>query len=76
MIELKTTIRIGKNGITPSLIEEIKKQLRREKKVKIKMLGSFVKGEDKKQIADKIALKTNSKLVRMVGFVFALEKGK
>lgn len=76
MIELETTIRIGKKGITPSLIDEIKKQLKRKKKVKIKILSSFIKGKDKKQIANDIASRTSAKLVSRVGFVFALEKGK
>lgn len=76
MIEIETTIRIGKKGITPILIDEIKKQLKKEKKVKIKMLNSFIKGKDKKQIANDIALKTSAKLVSRVGFVFALEKEK
>lgn len=76
MIEIETTIRIGKKGVTVSLIEEIKKQLKKKKKIKVKMLGSFIKGKDKKQIANEVALRTNSSLIKMAGFVFALKKGK
>lgn len=75
MKEIAATIRIGKNGITPNLIGEISKQLKK-KKIKVKILGSFVKEKDKKEIANEVALKTGSRLIKMVGFVFALEKGK
>ena len=76
MIDVTSTVRIGKNGITSGLVEEIKKQLKKKKKVKVKMLGSFVKGKNRKEIADEVALKTNSKLINMAGFVFVLKKGK
>ncbi len=40
------------------------------------MLNSFVKTRNKKEAAKEIALKTNAKLVSMVGFVFVLRKQK
>jgi len=71
---LEATIRVGKNGITSNLIEEIKKQLKKRKIVKVKMLTSFVKIKNKKEAAKEIALKTNSKIADMTGFVFVLKK--
>jgi len=71
---LEATIRIGKNGITSSLIEEIKKQLKKRKIVKVKMLTSFVKIKNKKEAAKEIALKTNADIVNMTGFVFVLSR--
>lgn len=76
MRELEATIRIGKNGITSSLINEIKKQLKKKKRVKVKMLSSFIKTKNRKDAAKEIVLKTNSKVVGMTGFVFVLKKGK
>ena len=74
MRELEATIRIGKNGITNGLIDEIKKQLKKRKIVKVKMLSSFVKIRNKKDAAKEIAIKTNSKVVNMVGFTVVLSK--
>ena len=46
---IEPTIRIGKSGITESQIEEIKKQLKKRKLIKIKFLRSFIESNDKKQ---------------------------
>lgn len=73
---LEATIRIGKKGITDSQIKEIKKQLKKRKKVKVKMLNSFVKTKDKKDAAREIALKANATIVNMTGFTFILTKQK
>jgi len=71
---LEPVIRIGKNGLTENTIKEIKKQLNKKKLIKVKLLRAFVKGKDKKLIANKIAEETNSKLIDMVGFVIVLYK--
>jgi len=73
MKAIEATIRVGKNGITDSLIEEIKKQLKKRKIVKVKMLTSFVKIKNKKEAAKEIALKTKADIVNMTGFVFVLK---
>ncbi|MGB9636673.1 MAG: YhbY family RNA-binding protein, partial [Thermoplasmata archaeon] len=36
--ELEATVRVGKNGLTLSVINEIKKQLKKRKVIKIKFL--------------------------------------
>ena len=71
---IESTVRIGKRGITNSLIEEIKKQLKKRKIVKVKMLNSFIKNKNKKEAATEIAIKTNSKIANMVGFTVVLSK--
>jgi len=76
MIKMETKIQIGKNGVTPQVIEEIRKQLRKNGKVRVKMLGSFVHGKDKKALANEIAAKSGARFSKMVGFVFLLEKRK
>ncbi|MBA3064322.1 RNA-binding protein [Candidatus Woesearchaeota archaeon] len=71
---LEPVIRIGKNGLTESTIKEIKKQLNKKKLIKVKLLRAFVKGKDKKLVANKIAEETNSRLIDLVGFVIVLYK--
>lgn len=69
---LEPIIRIGKNGLKDSVIDEINKHLKKRKLIKIKFLKSFIKGEDRKRIAQEIATKTNSVLIDQVGFVAVL----
>ncbi|MBW2999026.1 YhbY family RNA-binding protein [Candidatus Woesearchaeota archaeon] len=47
-------IQVGKNGITPSLIEEIKKHLRAKKDVKVKFLKSFIGDKDRREVAENL----------------------
>jgi RNA-binding protein len=71
---LEPIVRIGKSGLTDTVVAEIKKQLDQKGLIKIKMLKSFVGRDDKKESAMKIAEKTNSKLVHSVGFVVVISK--
>lgn len=64
---LDPIIRIGKRGITPALIEEIKKQVKRRKVIKVKMLKSAIEGIDRKQFAERIAKESGSELVGVIG---------
>lgn len=66
-------VRIGKGGITESMISEIKRQLKDKKLVKIKLLRSALT-KDRKEIAKELASKTNSELIQLVGFVVVLHK--
>ncbi len=72
---LDAVTRIGKNGLTPSVIEEIILQLKQKRLIKIKLLKAFLEGKDKKALAQDIANKTNAVLVQQVGFVVVLYKG-
>ena len=67
-------VRIGKSGLTDSVVTEIKKQIEQKKIVKIKLLKAFVGTENKKKIAQDLAEKTNSNLVQNVGFIVVLSK--
>lgn len=71
---LEPIVRIGKSGLSESVVEEIKKHLKQKKIVKIKMLRAFVGTGDKKDFAKQIADKTDSTLVHRVGFVVVLAK--
>lgn len=74
--ELKPTIWVGKNGINESLYDEIKKQLNKNKLVKVKILGSAIDEQDidRKKVPDEIAKEVGAELIQKVGFVFTLYK--
>jgi RNA-binding protein len=71
---LRPTIQIGKNGVTESLIEEIKKQIKKSRLVKIKLLKGFVEANDRKKVSKEIADETDSVLIDQVGNVIVLRK--
>ena len=68
----KPTLWIGKEGYTPKLLEEIEKQLTKQKMVKIRILKTALETEVAKNIATKAAQQTNSSLVEVRGHVFIL----
>ena len=70
---LKPKFFIGKNKITKNLIDEIKIYLDKNKIVKIKIL-QFENKEDIKKIIGEISIKTNSKIIKIIGFNFIIEK--
>lgn len=71
---LEPILRIGKSGITPNQIDEIKKLLKKKKLVKIKMLNNFVSGKNRKAAAKELSEKTNSVLVDYIGNIVVLYK--
>jgi Predicted RNA-binding protein containing KH domain, possibly ribosomal protein len=72
--KIKPLINIGKNGITESVLEEIKKQLKANRLLKIKMLKTSAEGEDIKQSAEKLAEDTKSTLIDVRGSTVVLYK--
>ncbi|MBW2984647.1 YhbY family RNA-binding protein [Candidatus Woesearchaeota archaeon] len=71
---LEPIVRIGKNGLTEGTINEIKRQLKKKKLIKIKLLKSFVQARDKKELIKEIASLTNSEIIESVGFILVLHK--
>ena len=72
---LNPILRIGKKGITPGMVEEIKKLLKKKKLIKIKILSNCpVENRDK--MIDEIVSKTESNLITKIGNVFVLYKEK
>lgn len=65
---------VGKAGITPSVVEEIKKQLKKKSLIKVKLLRSAIGDERKKDFAKRLAEETGSSLVSQVGMVAVLHK--
>ena len=71
---IEPCVRIGKNGLTDTMISEIIKNIKKHKLIKVKLLKSFIHDKDKKQVAQEIAEKTKSKIVKITGFVIVLFK--
>ncbi|BDC18327.1 YhbY family RNA-binding protein [Acidianus sp. HS-5] len=62
-------IRIGKNGLTEGLVNEIKRQLKEHEVVKVKI---GIKEQDRRELAKKVAESVNARLVEVRGYTFIL----
>lgn len=67
---LRPTVHVGKEGVTDTLIEEIAKQVKNRKVVKVRLLPSVE--EDRKQVAEDLANRSNSVLIEVVGHTVLL----
>ncbi|MEW6161040.1 MAG: YhbY family RNA-binding protein [Verrucomicrobiota bacterium] len=66
---LEATVRIGKQGLSPSLLESVDQALAARELVKVKFTEFK---EEKKALAPLLAEKTSSELVTLVGNVAVL----
>ena len=64
-VHLKPIINIGKNGITDAAVEELKKQIKANRLVKVKMLKSA--GTDTRTLAQQVADATKTTLIEVKG---------
>ncbi len=69
---LEPIIRIGKNGLTERVVEEVKKLVRRRRLIKVKLLKSVL--GNKKEVIEELVDKTNVQLIDAVGFVVVLAR--
>ncbi len=67
-------LQIGKNGITETVVEEVKKRLKKDKELKIKFLKAAIEEKDKNECFNTIARETGSKIIKKVGFTVVLRK--
>ncbi len=68
MVQIKETLRVGKSGVTPTLIEELKDQLKKRKQVAVKFMGnSVVDQKDFLLLAKKLAEESDSQIIHKVG---------
>ncbi len=65
--QLSPILNIGKNGVTDTLIEELNKQIKANRLVKVKVLKSAEEGKDLKAIAEEIAAATRSTVIEVRG---------
>ncbi len=71
---IKPKIWIGKDGVTLKLVEQIKRQLKIDKLIKIKIQKAIIVHGEIEKIAKKVSKETNSELVDIRGRTFALYK--
>ncbi len=65
--QLSPILNIGKNGVTDTLIEELNKQIKANRLVKVRVLKSAEEGKDLKAIAEELAAATRSTLIEIRG---------
>lgn len=65
--KLSPILNIGKNGITDTLIEELNKQIKASRLVKVRVLKTAEEGKDLKVIAEELANATKSTLIEVRG---------
>ena len=70
--DFQPSVRIGKTGITPNIIEEIGAQLKKRKLVKIKLNKGIYDRDSRTQIWDYLAEETSSMIVLARGNVGVL----
>ena len=68
---IEPSVRIGKFGATHTTVEEIKRQLKARKLVKVKLLKN-APVEDAKELGAELAGKTTAQLIDVVGRVVVL----
>ena len=73
-ISLRPTIQIGKAGLTESTINEITKQLKKRRTIKIKLLKSFMQDNHIKEVIDLLLEKTSSIMILKRGHTITLQK--
>lgn len=71
---LEPMVRIGKNGLTESVVNQVALLLNKRKLVKVKFLKSFLENNERKSSAAELARLTGSELIEQVGFVVVLYK--
>ncbi len=72
----KPTVFIGKKGLTVTLVQEIAKQLKHNKTVKIKSIGHPLRDEKLRVAIEDICGSTDSALVEIRGNTFILRRMK
>lgn len=60
-------VQIGKNGITPSVVLEIDKHLKKRHLIKVKLLSSFVNTYNKEEEVQTLARTLHASIVSMIG---------
>ena len=74
--DLNPIVRIGKSGLSETVIAEITQQLKVKKLIKVKFLRSALEEADRKSLVNALVEKTPSVLVQNVGFVVVLYYNK
>lgn len=73
-IALDPIVRVGKSGMTKTVIDQVRKALMKRKLIKVKLLKSFLENSDKKKAAQELADATGAEVISRVGFSVTLYK--
>lgn len=65
--KLDQTVKVGKSGVTPTIVDELKAQVERRGLVKVGLLKSATWEEGKGNIAEELAERTGADLVEVRG---------
>lgn len=71
---LAAEMQLGKDGATESFVQELKKRIKQDSMVKVRLGKAARTHEDKKALADMLAKATNTMVVRQIGFVVVLAR--
>ena len=74
MPDIKVTVQIGKKGLSEETIQEIIKQLKAKKTIKVKFLKSFLYTTNKKEATQEILENTQAALLEQRGFSITIRK--
>lgn len=69
--KLEATLKVGKNGLSPTFVQSVEEELTRHELVKIRLVEFK---EQRKTLGPELARATSSHLVALVGNVFVLYK--
>jgi len=69
----ETSVRIGKAGLTDTVLAQIRSTLKKKKVIKIKFFASAV-GDHKKELFNKLENQVPCRIVHKVGFVVIVER--
>lgn len=72
----RSDVNIGKKGVTPQVLNEIRRRLERERVIKVRILKSALKvtGMDRRSLAEYVAKQLGVRLVEVRGRTFILAK--
>lgn len=68
------SVQVGKGGVTEEIITEIKRHLKSERLIKVKVLKSALPEKTKTEIAQELAEKTGSQVIEIKGYTIGLSK--
>ena len=68
------TVRMGKNGLTQVLIDEVRDVLAARKTVKVKMLKAALEEGDKHELTERLKRAVKARRASLMGHTITLEK--
>ena len=71
---LKPIIRIGKNGLTDGIINEIKAHLKKRRLIKIKLLQNSLENSEVSSVVDNVLRDCDCILIDKIGLTFSVYK--